>query len=67
MWVGFGDIWRMLVNVGEYLMKKVHRYKSKFGWICSFYLWISIIYLRISKNNGHFVYKFGYLCNKIND
>ena len=27
----FGNIWWMLVNVGEYLLKKVHRYKSKFG------------------------------------
>ena len=35
-WVGFSDIWWMLVNVGEYLMKKVHRYESKFGLIGSF-------------------------------
>ena len=31
MWVGFGNIWRMLANVGGYLLKKVCRYKSKIG------------------------------------
>ena len=30
-WVGFGNIWRMLANVGNYLGGKVHRYESKFG------------------------------------
>ena len=24
-WVGFGDIWRMLANVGDYLQKKVYQ------------------------------------------
>ena len=34
--VGFGNIWRMLANVGEYLLIKAHRYESKFGRMRSF-------------------------------
>ena len=41
--------------------------KASLAGCVVFYLWILIIFLRIKKNYGHFVYKFGYLCNKIND
>ena len=64
-WVGFGNIWPMLANVGDYLWKKLKDTKASLAGFVVFYLWILIIYLQISKNNGHFVYKFGYLCNKI--
>ncbi len=66
-WVGFGEMWRMLANVGEYLLKNVHRYESKFGQKQEF---LHVVFDNLSadlENNGHFVYKFGYLCNKIND
>ena len=47
--------------------KKTADAKASLAGFVVFYLWILIIYLRISKNYGHFGTKFNYLCNKIND
>ena len=60
----FGRFPRILASIW---WKKATDSKVSFAWYQKFYLLILIIYLSISKNNGLFVSKRGYLlCNKIN-